>query len=185
MVIYLSIEPVTLGSYITSQLITIEAFLDRVGDNRSPLGKPSCIQDRRYTTNPSSGWSISIFSRSSAFKWINMCFSSAGTLPVVSKVHLFKASEHPLPPCGHTPQCTSGQQQAHYLQLESDLSLPPSSLVLLLPTQHRHGGNLLHCWLVPLQLQQSLELENASSHKCPAYPFIDISFHATTITRGK
>ena len=135
MVIYLSIEPVTLGSYITSQLITIEAFLDRVGDNRSPLGKPSCIQDRRYTTNPSSEWSISTFSHSSAFKWINMCF---GTLPVVSKVHLFKASEHPLPPCGHTPQCTSGQQQAHHL--ESDLSLPPSSLVLLLPTQQRHGG---------------------------------------------
>ena len=73
---------------------------------------------------------------------------------------------------------------AHHL--ESDLSLPSSSLVLLLPTQHRHGGNLLHCWLVPLQLQQSLELENVSSHKSPAYPFIDISFHAaTTITRGK
>ena len=28
--LYLSIEPVTLGSYITSQLITMEAFLDRV-----------------------------------------------------------------------------------------------------------------------------------------------------------
>ena len=42
--VYLSIEPVTLGSYITSQLITMEAFLDRVGDNGSPLG---CIQDRR------------------------------------------------------------------------------------------------------------------------------------------
>ena len=28
--VYLSIEPVTLGSYITSQLITMEAFLDRV-----------------------------------------------------------------------------------------------------------------------------------------------------------
>ena len=90
---------------------------------------------------------------------------------------------HPIHTHIHTLQC--GQQQAHYLQLESDLSLPPSSLVLLLPTQHRHGGNLLHGWLVPLQLQQSLELENVSSHKCPAYPFIDISFHATTITRGK
>ena len=78
----------------------------------------------------------------------------------------------------HTLQC--GQQQAHHL--ESDLSLPRSSLVLLLSTQHRHGGNLLHCWLVPLQLQQSLELENVSSHKCPAYPFIDISF---PITAGK
>ena len=112
--VYLSIEPVTLGSYIyslmsfTSQLTTklCKAFanssvspalnhllshmqatseawgvvvdweygwtscmwpraqsqsiicvsnLDQVGDNGSPLGKPSCIQDRRYATNPSSG----------------------------------------------------------------------------------------------------------------------------------
>ena len=113
--VYLSIEPVTLGSYkyslmsFTSQLTTklCKAFanssvspglnhllshmqatseawgvvllligcmvgppacglvprlspslvsnLDQVGDNRSPLGKPSCIQDRRYATNPSSG----------------------------------------------------------------------------------------------------------------------------------
>ena len=108
--VYLSIEPVTLGSYVyslmsfTSQWTTklrkafanssvspalnhllflhlkhgvllligcmvgppacghvprlspsLVSNLDQVGDNGSPLGKPSCIQDRRYATNPSSG----------------------------------------------------------------------------------------------------------------------------------
>ena len=65
-------------------------------------------------------------------------FASGGN-PLSTDTYVsLEVSEHPLPPCGHSPQCTSGQQQAHHL--ESDLSLPPSSLVLLLPTQHRHGG---------------------------------------------
>ena len=70
-------------------------------------------------------------------------FASGGNpLPTDTYVSLEQVSS---PLFGHTLECTRGQQHAYHL--ESDLSLPPSSLHF------------------PLQLQHSLELENVSSHK--------------------
>ena len=127
-------------------------------------------------------------SRPGRITWCRGCGSESSTpcMPMACSTHsstwicstsLFASGGNPLPTdtyvsleqvssplFGHTLECTRGQQHAYHL--ESDLSLPPSSLHF------------------PLQLQQSLELENVSSHKCPAYSFIDISFHATTFTVG-
>ena len=57
-----------------------------------PSRKTFLYSGQEICHKPIIRWSISTFSHSSAFKWIDMCFSTAGTLPVVSKVHLFKAS---------------------------------------------------------------------------------------------